>query len=122
MHTDHILQTPEWVLEQYKAGQRDFTGIELPEFSSLRGVDLSGANFFDSWLSAVDLSEAILERVRFEDCNLKTSLFRKTSLRGASFQGSALCGADFKGADVRETKTEGATWYGAEVDTLAGLV
>ena len=78
-------QTAEWVLEQYKCGRHDFTDIELPESSSLRGADLSSADFSGSWLSLIDFSDANLEQSAFSRLQREVLDFRNANLKGASF-------------------------------------
>ena len=106
---------------RYNNGERDFSGIELREGDSLRGVDLSGAIFKNSWLSMLDFRDAILRGVCFEATNVKLSDFRGADLTGASFRGALLCGAFFKSAKLADVEVQGATWYGCDVQDIREL-
>jgi uncharacterized protein YjbI with pentapeptide repeats len=103
------------VTNRYSHGERDFIGIEVPEGDSFRGVNLSGANFKNSWISIVDFRNAILRGVCFDYTNVKLSDFRHADLTGASFRGAFLCGAFFKSAKLENVEVKGATWYGGQV-------
>jgi uncharacterized protein YjbI with pentapeptide repeats len=106
------------VLKRYSEGERSFTGIEVPEGDSFSRVDLSDANFDNSWLSLVDFREAILRNVCFDDTNVKISDFRGADLTGASFRNALLCGAHFKSAKLDNVSVRGATWYGCAIDDI----
>ena len=111
------------ILRRYQAGDRDFQGANVPEDTSLRGVNLAGANFSESWLSCVDFKDADLRGVCFDACNVKCSDFRGADLSGASFRGALVCGALIDGrTKLDHVATEGATYYGAPVDDLRKLI
>ena len=113
--------TAEEIVARYQAGERNFARTELPEDSCLRGANLAGANFKNSWLSCVDFREADLRGTLFEECNVKVSDFRRADLRGASFRGSTLCGVLLKDARLDAVLIDGATYYGGAVDDIQFL-
>ena len=86
--------TREKLLAAFKAGQRNFVGVDL------RGADLRRANLYGANLSGADLSEADLSGA---------------DLSGANLSGADLSGADLSGADLRRATLYGATLYGANL-------
>ena len=115
------LMSAQEILRRYSNGERNFVGIEIPEGDSLRGADLSGANFKNSWLSIVDFRDAILRDVCFDNTNVKISDFRGADLTGASFREALLCGSCFTKAKLEDVAIEGATWYGGPVRDIREL-
>lgn len=124
MNTDELL-------EQYKEGERDFSGITIKNArlervilseinlshanlyganffkaqikdSDLRGITLSRANMRAINLKGVDFSEARLYGTDFRNATLEKILFVHTNLRQANFAGSDIYDSDFRGADLRE--------------------
>ncbi len=104
----------ERVIELYKEGRRDFSGL-----------DLSFRSFGEAVLPGIDLS----------DTNLQNSSFRGAYLRRADFTEAWTIGADFSFADLREAdftdsganaldgaQCEGARFFGCHLcdTTVAG--
>ena len=118
----HTPMTVEQVVDLYRRGQRDFQRIDVPEESSFHGVDLSGANFRNSFLSCIDFREARLQNVCFDDTNVKVSDFRGSDLTGASFRGTAICSAKFRGAKMNGVIVENADWYGFKVNSVEKMI
>jgi len=58
------------IIEEYKAGKRDFTGANL-RFANLRFADLQDAN---------------LQRANLQDANLQRANLQRANLRGANLQ------------------------------------
>ncbi|KEQ18407.1 pentapeptide repeat-containing protein [Endozoicomonas numazuensis] len=75
-------------------------GMNVPSRQILRDVNLEGRD---------------LERVCFNQTDLKGSYFRKAKLRGARFKGCDLSGADFRGADLKDTIFEDSILDGADL-------
>lgn len=113
-----ITRTAEDILARYSSGERDFQRTDLPEGSSFAGSVLAGSNFEDSWLSETDFSRADLRNTCFDESNVKCCDFRGADLRGTTIRESVICGSNFEGAQVDEVRTEGTTWYGANVSDL----
>src|SRR4051812_12028587 len=90
----------EELVDRYRAGERWFAGTELPDGTSLQGLDLSGADLRDSWLSDTDFRDADLHGTAFDRSNVKLSDFRGANLLNASFRDALLCGAKVSGARI----------------------
>lgn len=100
------------LLDCYRIGQRDFSGVELDEDPDcdLRGVCLAGADLSRAFIVA-DFRDADLRGVRLADANLKTCDFRCTDLRGADFSGAALCSTRFAGALMQGARFAGSHYH-----------
>ena len=96
--------TREKLLAAFKAGQRNFVGVDLRgadlREADLAEADLRRANLYGANLSGADLSEADLSGA---------------DLSGANLSGADLSGADLSGADLSEATLYGATLYGADL-------
>ena len=75
-------------------------GMNVPPWQILREVSLEGRD---------------LERVCFNQTDLKGTNFRKAQLRGARFKGCDLSGVDFKGADLKDTIFEDSILEGSDL-------
>ncbi|WP_062264690.1 pentapeptide repeat-containing protein [Endozoicomonas arenosclerae] len=75
-------------------------GMNVPARQVLKGMELDGRD---------------LERVCFNQTDLRGCNFRKTQLRGARFKGCDLSGADFTGADLKDTIFEDSVLEGADL-------
>jgi len=93
------------LLNQYIAGKRDFTSIELSAVD-LRSANLKGADLSYAELSGADLSGANLRGVDLSYANLS-----ETNLNGANLRGAILIGTD-----LRHTKLETADLREADYD------
>ena len=97
---------------------------------SLRGRNLRFADFENSKLFAVDLTEAQLESANFKEADLQGATFADAVLRGANLefarlqgaslfaaqlQGAYLRQAELQGADLRLARLEGANLYRARL-------
>jgi uncharacterized protein YjbI with pentapeptide repeats len=91
--------TEEELLEQYGAGVRDFTGINLSE-ANLRGANLSGANFSQANLSLVNFSGANLTGVNFSQAKLNVTRLSAANLAGSNFNNASLNVANLIRADL----------------------
>ncbi len=116
-----FLMATEELLRRYKAGQRVFDDIKLPEQGSLRGAELAGIIFTNSWVYWVDLRDADLRGASFIDSNVKISDFRGADLRGATFRGCVVCGSIWKGANLDNVVVEDTTYYGGAVEDMKDL-
>jgi hypothetical protein len=99
--------TAEGLIQRYKAGQRDFRGVNLSEeillWADLRGANFSGAilrgaNFNWANLSGVDLTAADLRDADLAWANLNKADLREANLSGANFSAASLKGADWSRA------------------------
>jgi hypothetical protein len=99
--------TAEELIQRYKAGQRDFRGVNLSEeillWADLRGANFSGSilrgtNFNWANLSEVDLTAADLRDADLAWANLKKADLREANLSGANFSAASLKGADWSRA------------------------
>lgn len=80
---------------------KDLSGL------TMRGKNLTGADFTGSLLCGVDMSEGIFETTSFFVCdlrhaNLEFGKFSRADFRGAYVLGANLTGADLNRADLRE--------------------
>ncbi|WP_433999413.1 pentapeptide repeat-containing protein [Endozoicomonas sp.] len=75
-------------------------GMNVPPWQILREVSLEGRD---------------LERVCFNQTDLKGTNFRKAQLRGARFKGCDLSGVDFRGADLKDTIFEDSILEGSDL-------
>jgi uncharacterized protein YjbI with pentapeptide repeats len=115
--------SPEELLKQYAAGQRQFSEATLTPAhftgAHLNGVDLSGsplarARFDRAKLSGANFQQADLEQVNFNASELSLTEFSraqlgeanfvKAVLERADFTEAYLSGADFNEADLKEAK------------------
>lgn len=101
--------TAKKILDLYKEGRRDFTGIVCTNDSfdnfDLRGVifrkaDLSYSSFYGTNLEGADFSEANLEWTGFIRANLKRANFEKARATWARFNESVFSKTNMKGANV----------------------
>ncbi len=103
--------TREELLERYKAGERDFRGVDLHGANLtrviLRGANLSDANLIGADLSGTDLRHANLRGACLYGANLSWAelgwadlggvLLRYTNLRGTKLLHASLTGAQCDG-------------------------
>jgi len=89
------------LLNQYAAGKRDFTRIEL-SVVDLRSANLKGADLSYAELGKADLSGANLRGVDLGYANLNEANLSGTNLRGAILIGTDLRHAKLEAADLRE--------------------
>ncbi len=84
-----------------KLAHHDLSGL------SLKGRDMSYADFTGSVMYEVDMERDQLDYCLFYACDLRKANFRNASLlradlRGACLRGAIMAGADLTGADMRE--------------------
>lgn len=104
--------TLEEFYRRYDAGERDFTGLELPieerELLRFRGIPrgvilkrakLSGAVLEEIQIESVDLSFADLSQTA-----LAEAIFDDTKMEGANFQGAYGSQICFRNCNLRYTK------------------
>ena len=89
------------LLNQYAAGKRNFTSIELSAVD-LRTANLKGADLSYAELSGTDLSGANLRGVDLSYANLNQANLSGANLRGAILIGTDLRHAKLETADLRE--------------------
>ncbi len=94
--------------EQYAAGIRDFSGINLAE-SNLTGIDLTGANLSGAKLSVANLTDANLSKVNLNFAQLNVARLSGAKLEGAKLNYALLnvanlIRANLKKADLTEAK------------------
>lgn len=104
--------TAEELLERYKAGERDFNGLNLREIS------LSGGELKDCNLSCANLEGAIVNQVTFSNCNLTEANFSNAVLSQSSFNYSDLTGANLTNSDLSKTKFEGTNLIRANLNNV----
>lgn len=97
------------VVEQYKAGKRDFQGVDLSWLDlsniNLAYADLRDANFEYSELSGSIFVGAHLQGANFSNCfysgRVVTTNFDNANLVSANFRGAILGNARFRAANLR---------------------
>ena len=101
--------TAKKILDLYKEGRRDFSGIICQNDSfdnfDLKGIifkkaDLSYCSFYGTNLEGADFSEAQLEWTGFIRANLKKASFEKSRAVWSRFNESLLEKTNFRGADL----------------------
>jgi uncharacterized protein YjbI with pentapeptide repeats len=102
----------EELLSRYAAGERFFSGADIPDGACFSGGVLKGAVLEDAWLSCADFRGADLQEVSFRRSNVKMSNFTDADLRGASFQDASVEAAEFTSAKLDGVSFEGAGYYG----------
>lgn len=107
-------QSAQELLHRYAAGERYFPNADIPDGSSLDGATLEEAVFVSAWLSDVNFRGANLQRVRFEECNVKCSDFGNADLRGAAFPRTHVEATSYDGAKLEGASFAGALAYGGE--------
>jgi uncharacterized protein YjbI with pentapeptide repeats len=113
---------PKEILEMYKNGKRDFTGISIVPINSdnsgkyiefvgkdLRNIILKNARVMTFGFDKCDLEGAIFDGAEltdssFVETNLKNTSFKKTNLKNANFTSAILNNTDFTEADITLTK------------------
>ena len=98
------------------AGSR-FDGCQVSE-TSLRGLDLSGADFGDAVLDGLDFSEAKLMRCSFDRASAQEALFIRADLSGASLRAANLAQAIFKSARLNDACFDGASLYQSDLSMV----
>lgn len=111
----HSTMNTQELIERYKAGERYFTEIDIPDGSNLCDSTLADVTFESSWLSDVDFRGANLRDVRFLNCNVKCSDFRGADLEGAIFTGSLVEATYFAGANLSGVSFAGSSVYDNEL-------
>jgi hypothetical protein len=91
------------LLAKYKAGQRDFRGVDLRgenlAWANLTHIDFRAANLQDVNLSGADLSNANLS----ESTNLTFANLSRANLSGSDLRGANLTGASLDAAYLENT-------------------
>jgi uncharacterized protein YjbI with pentapeptide repeats len=82
-------------------------------FVDLSGANLSGADLIGANLKGAILSEAILIGANLSEANLKGANLSGANLSGANLSGANLSGANLKGADLRRAFLSEADLSGA---------
>lgn len=100
-----VIETVEALKQAYAQGQRNFSGVSLPE-TMLKATELKGADLSYADLSSTDLTEANLRGV-----DLSYAL-----LRGADLSQADLRGASLIGTDLRESTLTAANLTDADYD------
>ncbi len=73
-------------------------------FVSLRGIDLTGATFYDVDLSDADLSGAELQHCAFVEARIWDTLFYSANLRGANFDDIRAHACVFDGCELHDAR------------------
>ncbi len=89
----------EELLKSYAAGERNFSGIILPE-ANLSGANLSGANFSYANLSVANLSGANLQEANLSHAKLNVARLSGSNLTRANLNGAILNVANLVRADL----------------------
>ena len=137
----------EELITRYKAGERDFSGVDLrePEFAgldlttvspvyggynrtpnmkniSLEGINLKGATIYGANLDYInlkgaDLSEAFLRNTGFLHANLTDVNFENSDCKNNDFRWAKLAGANFRGANFVNAELADSGIYGANLES-----
>lgn len=127
--------TTDELLARYKAGQRNFAGIELLrivgemgetdgvtglitglEGADLQGINLRGANLEDVDLSGADLTRADLFGAYLGGASLVKTILRDANLFSANLRWANLRGADLTGASLSQMNANSASFSGAKLN------
>jgi uncharacterized protein YjbI with pentapeptide repeats len=99
--------TAEELLQDYRAGKRDFREATLVN-AELRGEDLEFANFRKACLCHAVLSNTRLYKAELLGADLRKADLRGADLREANLRHADLRHADLRGADLRDAQLFGA--------------
>ncbi|UBF27469.1 pentapeptide repeat-containing protein [Kovacikia minuta CCNUW1] len=102
--------------EEYRPNLRlaDFSRLILPK-STLKEMDLWGANFQNSVLQESKLMGANLAEANLSNTNLNLADFSNATLAGANLSGAEMRGADLSGADLSGADLRGVALNGADL-------
>lgn len=122
------------LLERYKAGERDFTGISLRRINlqetNLSGINLKVAYMYDARLknvnlsganlSGIDMNSTIFEQVELNDANLTEadlcyttiidSSLKRVNLEGAMLAEAGMFTVDLEGANLKRVLLDEASF------------
>ncbi|MHC5718862.1 MAG: pentapeptide repeat-containing protein [Nostoc sp.] len=126
--------TTDELLTRYKAGERNFAGVELLriigemgeidgvdgqitglEGADLRDINLRGANLEKVDLSGADLTGADLFGAYLGEAGLVKTILRDANLFSANLSWATLNGADLTGANLSRVNASSAVFIGAKV-------
>jgi uncharacterized protein YjbI with pentapeptide repeats len=102
------------ILEQYAAGIRDFSGVNLTQIN-LSGANLSGANLSGANLSVANLSGANLSGTNLSRANLNVARLSSANLAKANLTQANLNVANLMQADLTQANLTQATLIRAEL-------
>lgn len=124
--------TTDELLARYKAGERNFAGVELLriigemgeidgvdgqitglEGANLRDINLRGANLEKVDLSGADLTGADLFGAYLGEAGLVKTILRDANLFSANLSCATLNGADLTGAILTQMNASSASFIGA---------
>jgi uncharacterized protein YjbI with pentapeptide repeats len=124
--------TAEELLVRYKAGERNFAGIELiqsegvPSDSSidlegaiLRDINLRGAYLRQADLTGADLTGADLFGVSLEMAWLKRAIVKDANLYSANLSWCDLTQADLRGTDLNHMNASRAKFCSANIGAFS---
>ena len=126
--------TTDELLARYKAGERNFAGVEILrvvgemgerdgisglitglEGADLRGINLRGANLEDVDLSGADLTGAELFGAYMGGAGLVKTILRDANLFSANLSNATWTGGDLTGANLSRVHAVSAVFIGAKV-------
>ena len=140
-----IRMSPTQVMQELRAGRRDFSNIECPALEivdmdlqgiifknanistgSLQGCRLQGANFTGASMRWMDLDRANFTNAKLDGADLsysklKRAIFQNTSVTGANFSYTLLFDVNRGGANFGDAETTCAAWRPEEVDELSHM-
>jgi len=97
-------------LRRYKAGERDFTGINLA------GAELSGNSL--GWLGSLNLSQAKLNGANLSSTDLTGVNLSGANLRGADISKAKLHNTNLSNANLEKANLKGANISGANLEKV----
>ena len=99
----------------YGSSRTRNNNYQRPYNKSLRGADLSRANFKEKDFSGQDLSQANLSYADLSDTFLHKVILEEANLQGANLKGANLLQANLRNADLREANLIGADLSGSDL-------
>jgi hypothetical protein len=100
--------------EQYEAGERDFTQINLKD-EALPGINLTLADLQEANLVWCDLRKASLSHANLTSAQLRHANLADANLQGAKLQGADLQGAKLQGANLSWAILRGTNFTDADL-------
>lgn len=100
--------------EQYKAGERNFTQINLKD-EALPGINLTLADLQEANLVWCDLRKASLSHANLTSAELRHANLTDANLQGAKLQGADLQGAKLQGANLSWAILRGTNFTDADL-------
>ncbi len=106
--------TSKELLAAYKAGRRDFSGLEFQSYLEFQDCELDDIDFSNCWLDGT-FRNVSFRNARFFDACIKTCFFIDCDLTFANFKNAAIDAIEFENVLVAHACFDGASAYSCRV-------